>query len=107
MKALLLSMLIFSNVQAGDKLLSVALALHAADYRQTLDIKNHHGMTETNLILGRKPSNRSIHGYMLATGGMMVLTSRYFDHNMIDLMFIANGLLSVGMNQSIGLEFKF
>lgn len=116
LSALLLS-LVCSPSLAVDKLsesdlmaTGALLATYYVDYRQTMDIKRHPGMYETNLILGKHPSDDKVKHYFLAAsilsvGAVYVLPSEYrkvFLGSAITLQLVV-----IGRNKHIGLHTKF
>ena len=94
-------------------------ALFVADTLQTLDIKNHKGMYETNPILGKHPSDANVIGYFIGTFAIHTGVSYYLP----DLLFepktaslFRKGIitLSIGVesaviynNYQIGVRIKF
>jgi len=90
-------------------LLGIVLVLLVIDYGQTRDIKNHLGFTETNLILGRQPSDRSIITYfaicVLMTVGLAALLPSCFDAAFLGVV-CGMELLVVFRNRQIGLRVK-
>lgn len=80
------------------------------DYNQTLDIKNHPGMYETNPILGQHPSDARIRNYFLLAGlGHYAVTKAlpseyrpYWQYG-----WIALEVLTILHNQQIGLKVNF
>lgn len=57
-------------------------ALIAVDYGQTLDIKNHPELEESNPILGEHPSDRAITGHFLTISILHPLISYMLPHGM-------------------------
>lgn len=45
---------------------AVVLTTFALDYAQTKDIKNHQGLHETNVLMGRHPSDVRVRNYFVA-----------------------------------------
>ena len=97
----------------------IETALWVADWRQTIKIKDHPNLHETNIFLGEHPSDGQINAYM---GGMIV------SHALIawalpqraevfgvgvnpralwQYVFIATEGVTVGRNYRLGLRFSF
>lgn len=71
---ILYSLLLSSTLLAGeawsnqDKVLEGAFVVATAfDWRQTMDIKNHPNLCEQNRILGKRPSDGTIHTYFASS----------------------------------------
>lgn len=92
------------------KSLLLALALHAVDYGQTLEIARNKAYFERNAILGGSPSRSAIHGYFLTTGAAIV-AGHYLTkgkaRRFIMTAAIVNGAVSVANNYSIGVKVAF
>lgn len=58
------------------------LLLLFLDYRQTLDIKNHEGFYEINVILGRHPSDTKITIYFIICALIAALVPYYLITNL-------------------------
>ena len=54
-------------------LICLMLVLLLVDYRQTLDIKNHSEDFETNIILGKHPSDLRITVYFISAAALFVV----------------------------------
>lgn len=94
-------------------------ALFVADALQTLDIKNHKSMYETNPILGKHPSDAEVMGYFIGTFAIHSVVAYYLP----DLLFkpktaslFRKGIitLSIGVesavihhNYQMGIKVKF
>jgi len=80
------------------------------DYKQTLDIKNHIGMPESNRFLGEHPSDARIRNYFVGVS-VTSLVALYAMPSKYRKFFIAGGLILevqvTGRNQRIGLKGAF
>lgn len=90
-----------------EAIVYIALALDAT---QTLDIKRHQGMYETNPLLGKHPTDRKIIGYFLGvaaahTGIAAILPTPYREY--FQNGTIALELMVIGNNKRIGLSARF
>jgi hypothetical protein len=84
--------------------------LLAADCLQTLDIRHHPGMYETNPVMGRHPSDLETVGYFAAAGLLQFwLTDSLPPWGRNLTLGVSNGLEAgvVAHNFSIGLKLKF
>lgn len=87
-----------------------AESLLLADMLQTFDIKNHRGMTESNFILGPRPSDGVIVGYFAAI--MIVTTMIWYVTPQIGRYFIDCPIfyfelpIVVNNHEHFGLRFK-
>lgn len=106
-----------SPCQAADKLSESDLvsfgaigAAYVVDYRQTLDIKNHPGMYETNPILGKHPSDVKIKNYFIASSvvtlGAVYLLPKHYRPYLIGGV-LAVEVVVIGNNKRIGLRTNF
>lgn len=81
---------------------------HVMDWRQTLDIKRHPGMYETNPILGRHPHDDKINAYfagtLLAHAVVSYLLPGKYRHIWQGLSIGAEGY-QVYANYQLGLRF--
>lgn len=89
------------------------------DWNQTLQIKNHQNMHETNVFLGKHPSDGEINAYM----GTMIVSHALIawalpthlevlgielnPRSVWQYVFISTEALTVVKNYSIGLKFSF
>lgn len=92
------------------KLEAAFLTAGLIDYGQTLDIKNHPGMYETNPLLGRHPSDTRIRNYFIAAGLTHVgvthlLPRKYREHWQLGTLILQVG--AVDNNHRIGLRMDF
>lgn len=78
---MLVALLLVNPAKAADPLtgeqaaLTVALGLVSyQDYKQTLDIKNHRGLYETNPILGKHPGDAHVRNYFVASSVATLVT---------------------------------
>lgn len=105
------------HAQAADRLsesdlmgLGAIVATYVVDYRQTLDIKNHPGMYETNPILGKHPSDVRVRNYFIASG-LTTLGVTYLLPKQLRPYLIGGVLtLEIGVidhNKHIGLRTNF
>lgn len=117
MKTLLLLLACLTlNAQADelsrDDILGTAAVLttFAIDYRQTLDIKNHPGMYETNPILGKNPTDRQVKQYFVGAS-LVTLAAVYLMPAEYRKYFIGGALVmqiyTVGNNKRLGLRATF
>lgn len=118
MKALLLALaLLAGQAQAADpftpgQVAGIALlgAVTYHDYRQTLDIKNHPGLHETNPLLGRNPSDAKVRNYFVGTS-VATLALLYVMPSEYRKYVIAGGLLMeisvTSKNKRLGLRGTF
>lgn len=94
----------------NELFLTLALTLHSADMLQTLDIKNHRNVSESNYILGKNPSDKSVITYFTATAIGYYISRKYLNNQsrlFFDIAFLFNGVASVANNRTIGLRFNF
>jgi hypothetical protein len=80
------------------------------DYKQTLDIKNHHDLHETNVIIGAHPTDNQVKMYFTSVAiGQAVLayTMPKDKRNMIENGVILLEIAVTKHNQSIGIHYKF
>jgi len=79
------------------------------DMAQTLDIKNHEGLYETNPILGKHPSDKKVVSYFLTCilGHLLIADSLgnkkvYWQH-----FILIPEIYIIGHNYELGLSVKF
>ena len=89
---------------------AVYLTLHAIDWNQTLQIKDHSNLQESNPQLGAHPSAQRINQYMaesalLQFGIAYVLPEKY--RAPFQYITVGDSLHSVSINWSLGLRVKF
>lgn len=90
--------------------LGAITAVYYTDYRQTIDIKNHPGMYETNFILGKHPSDVKIRNYFIASGvvtlGAVYLLPKHLRPYLIGGVLVLE-VAVIGHNKRIGLRTNF
>lgn len=90
--------------------LGAIAATYVVDYKQTLDIKNHPGMYETNPILGRNPSDVKVRNYFIASGlttlGAVYLLPKKYRPYLIGGVLVLE-VAVIGHNKRIGLRTNF
>ena len=88
-------------------MLWIALALHTMDYAQTREIARNPKYHETNIFLGRDPSQTKVDAYFLATGAMIYWVSTTKHSKGVMPLIAAASATYVAGNLSIGLNIKF
>ncbi len=88
---------------------SAYLVTHIIDWGQTLDIASNNKYRETNIFLGRNPTEDEVNRYFLLTGVGHYLVSLLLSDNrrvwQKATFFIEFGVIS--KNASIGIKVKF
>lgn len=113
----LAALLVCSHAHSADRLSEADLvglgaigAAYVIDYRQTLDIKNHAGMYETNPLLGKHPSDVKVRNYFIASGlttlGVVYLLPKEYRKYLIGGV-LAVEVAVIGHNKHIGLRVNF
>jgi hypothetical protein len=85
-------------------LAATALALHVADWSQTLHIiKPHNGLHETNPILGPYPSRGDVNAYFVGTALLMGVVAHALPEHRRGLLlgYVAVGLVTVARNRIV------
>jgi len=88
----------------------VFLSLMSVDALTTLDIKNHVGNRETNIILGDHPSDASVIGYFGLTALIqyLIVDSLPNEHRALVIgMTITPEIYAVNKNLKVGLSVRF
>ena len=88
----------------------ISESLLVSDYQQTIQIRHHKSLHETNIILGKHPSNDRIEVYF---GSVIVshliisdlLSNKYRDYFLDGTIGLE--LIVVGHNKQLGLSIKF
>lgn len=88
----------------------VIMATYLADYAQTRDIKNHPNMYETNIFMGKHPSDARVRNYFaaaaLTTAAIVyVLPSEYRKYFIGGVILVELNVIS--NNKSAGIHMKF
>ncbi len=90
---------------------TVVLTTLAVDMMQTLDIKNHPGLHETNPILGRHPSDHKVVTYFLVSAAAhTVLVQKLpagWPRQSAQYGLIALELVVIAKNKKLGINIKF
>lgn len=99
----------FDNIDTA--LFTASTITLALDMMQTLDIKNHDDIHETNIILGKNPSDSEVITYFVACSIANFGFSRYVLKNNYRKAWLI-GLTSfqasvINNNYNIGLKFRF
>lgn len=85
--------------------------LHATDWGQSRDIKNHPGLKETNPILGKHPHDDKVDAYFATTGLGHVAAALLLQDPQLRKLFQMGTIGMEGMvtnkNAKIGLGYKF
>lgn len=109
--------MVCSHAHSADRLsetdlmgLGAIAATYVVDYKQTLDIKNHPGMYETNPILGKHPSDVKVRNYFIASGvvtlgAVYLLPKDYRKYLIGGVLVLEVGV--IGHNKYIGLRTNF
>lgn len=96
--------------QLDYALFGAAVVLHVVDLGQTLDIKNHDGVIETNPLLGNRPSKTKIYASCITKIGFDYLALRYLNPEWrrlfltFDIGMTAQGTYS---NSRVGVKVNF
>jgi len=88
---------------------SVFLSTLAVDAMQTIDIKNHPGMYETNPILGRHPSDDQVIAYFITTGYLHYQIAKHLDskyRKIWQYMWISVEVGVINHNQAMGVGMR-
>lgn len=88
-------------------LLWIALALHVMDYNQTSQIVRSEAYQETNLLLGKNPSQAQVNAYFLATGAAIYWVSTTKHSKGLMPLITAASATYVAGNLNIGLKINF
>lgn len=88
--------------------LAAVIALLVLDCLQTLDIKNHPGVYEKNVILGRHPSDAKIMVYFSAWIAIAILSMVFLSQELMLLLFSIIFVVQIKViydNKRLGLRF--
>lgn len=86
------------------------LILMERDREQTLDIKNHPGIYETNVIMGSHPSGETINTYMIGMAIGHAVLANFLPHNYRSALIAAGVALELSVtdaNVGLGLKSTF
>lgn len=90
---------------------TVFVGLQIIDYKQTLDIKNHPGYSETNMFMGKHPSDVRIRNHFIISTALNIAVARVlpagWPRQTLQYGTIAAEVFMIAKNRRIGINCNF